>query len=500
MGSRGDVMTLRARRRDDEADDFDQESDDQRHRDARIASQPAVVAAHAMLRDALGIRLADEAARSRFLVLSVPDTSWVGPVAQAFRLHAKGGRPAERLGLVGVGPLDREDWVHVLADGARPATLRDEAATVLLAGGQLVVTTSNPDALPAPVREAADRVARLDRMDLAILRHVAESVCGPCSGWPVEPRPSQNVLEAIGPGTLSLSVRPGDDARAYAERVLRVAAAEVCRCAPDRPGTIVRDQHQLRGLARVPGLGAALAWGRSLATDLMAYRAGRLAWADVDRGALLVGPPGTGKTSFAQALAEECGVPIVGASYAAWQSHGHQGDMLKAMRASFAEARSKAPAILFIDELDSFPCRGRLRGDNASYMQGVVNGLLAELDGMSGRDGVVVVGATNSVEGIDPAILRAGRLDRVIPVALLDVQGRKDILRVHLGDDLQGEDLTQVAALAEGMSGAEIDKVVREAKRAARVAGRRMLVGDLVVAVAEGREMVLTNTSMAILN
>ena len=492
MARSGDVVTLRSQGRDEDTDDFDHGSDEQRQRDARIAAQPAVIAAHAMLRDALGIRLADEAARTRFLILAVPDTHWVGPAVHAFRLHAKGGRPAERLGLVGVGPLDRADWVHIPADGARPGILRDEAGTVLLAGGQLLMTTSDPAALPAPVRAAADRVAVLERMDWAILRHVAETACGPCDGWPVEPRPPQDVLDAISPGTLALAVRPGDDARSYAARVVKIAAAtEAASRVPPGPGTMPARRGVPRGLARVPGLGPALDWARTLVADLRAYRAGRLAWAEVDRGVVLVGPPGTGKTTFGRALAEEAGVPFIATSYAQWQAKGHQGDMLRAMQRSFAEAREAAPCILLIDEIDSFPDRAAERSDHATYVRGVVNGLLAELDGAMGRDGVVVLGACNDADVLDPALVRPGRLDRVIPVGLPDVRGRLEILRVHLGDDLRGVGLEQVARIAERMSGAEIEKAVREARRAARVNGRQLLVGDLIVAIAEDRRIEL---------
>ncbi len=242
----------------------------------------------------------------------------------------------------------------------------------------------------------------------------------------------------------------------------------------------------------MPGLGPALEWGRALVADLEAYRAGRLPWADVDRGAVLVGPPGTGKTTFAAALAEEAGVPLIATSYAAWQSTGHQGDMLKAMRKSFHEARAAAPCLLLIDEVDSFPHRDRVRSDHADYVRGVVNGLLAELDGATSRDGVVVIGACNSADNLDPALVRPGRLDRIVPVGLPDFEGRAAILRVHLGGDLRGADLWQVARIAEGMSGAELEKTVREARRAARAAERGLLVGDLVVAVAEasGAELV----------
>lgn len=233
-------------------------------------------------------------------------------------------------------------------------------------------------------------------------------------------------------------------------------------------------------LDTLQGMGEAGDWGRELAIDLEDWRAGRIQWSDVDRGILLSGPPGTGKTTFAGALARSCGAHLVTGSLSRWQSRGHLGDLLKAMYGAFAEAKQNAPSILFIDEIDAVGDRAKFRGDSAQYCTEVVNGMLECLDGLDGREGVVVVGACNHPERLDPAIIRPGRLDRHVRIDLPDADGRLGILRWHTNDSLPDGDLREVAAVTEGASGALLEQLVRQARRSARRARREMRLGDLI--------------------
>lgn len=231
------------------------------------------------------------------------------------------------------------------------------------------------------------------------------------------------------------------------------------------------------------GLGAAGDWGRDLAIDLADWKAGEISWSEVDKGILLFGAPGTGKTTFASALAHTCGVEIVIVSYAQWQAKGHLGDYLKAMRASFAEAKKKAPCILFIDEFDSAGDRNSGASGNESYDNKAINGLLECLDGSEGRSGVVVIAATNLPAKIDPALRRPGRLDKAIEIPLPDAEARTGILRYHLKGDLDGVDLEPVVSRTEGMAGAWLEALVRNARRSARRARRDMMLEDLLAAL-----------------
>lgn len=191
--------------------------------------------------------------------------------------------------------------------------------------------------------------------------------------------------------------------------------------------------------------------------------------AEVPHGILLQGPPGTGKTMLARALAGEAGVPFFHMSASEFIEM-FVGVGASRVRALFDEAKKAAPAIIFIDELDSVGrVRGAGLGGGHDEREQTLNQILAEMDGFEGHEAVVVLAATNRPDVLDPALLRPGRFDRHVTLELPDLKGREAILKVHCRDvPLAGNvDLHRVAAGTPGFSGADLKNLVNEAAMAA---------------------------------
>lgn len=360
--------------------------------------------------------------------------------------------------------------------------------TMLSEPAPIVVVDETPLALTPVVTETVDLVIEcggLDRDILADVLHV-------CIGTPLEQSLTLMNAMRFDPSSLSLddlvlAVRP----RRSAEEVLNVLEMLANRFAADdgsektaggegggrrgsggnrsgaapsqkrgeKPGpqdvgieiiepvlaadrklaktSVPQKQTSVALVETLSGYGSARAWALDLKADLALWRDAKLSWDEMSTKLLLSGPPGTGKTTYAKALCNTLQVPLLVTSVAHWLEPGYLGDVLKRMSAAFELAASKAPAILFIDELDNIGSRnaggGRPYDD---YWVSLINRLLQLLDGATKTEGVVIVAATNLPDKIDPALLRSGRLETHVRIPLPDLGTMAEILAHHLGTDL----------------------------------------------------------------
>jgi cell division protease FtsH len=458
---------------------LDDESSDNQVNDTIHVVHPDDVAVAAVLghafehsRDAL-TRLKDP---DMVAIIEVPHPDFVAPVARLLRKHLLGPETPVLDGdsvskVTSAAPAGTVIFFK-RADEAKPrmtsADGTEVAAAVQLRCSIIGIATDTSQ-LPRELVSLAEHRIVVPPLDSAAVAAVIEAVTGKRPGAIDEGLARRATLEM-----LSIAVRADLGAERSMARLRRLVGAQ----APKEMGPLLSEMH---------GLGPAKQFGLELAADLRAYIAGKLPWSACPRGLLVSGPPGTGKTSYARALSAEAGVNFIATSYSEWQSHkeGHLGNVTAAIRRTFAEASANKPCIVFIDEIDSLPARGGT-GRNTDWWSAIVNCLLEQLDGFERREGVVVIAACNDPSKLDGALIRAGRLDHHIAIPLPDVPALIGIFQMHLGADLVGADLRAAALAARGHTGADVERWVRVARRAARTAGRMLCSEDLLDAVRSG--------------
>lgn len=405
------------------------------------------------------VKEALKSSSSRALVISVPSTAWISPVKDLF---------AQR-------PFGRK-WTCIARDGSdrkghQPSSGNAEVATALAAGASVVGISVAPEqVLPSTLIGAADFRLPL-KFGSKVVEEAIRKICGGSS------EVEQRDLLGLDLEDLVAAMRPGSTEQDIKARLSSAARTRVGQT----------------GAENVPLLetaieyGAARDWALALVRDMHEYRAGNLPWSAVDRGAVFHSGPGMGKSVLARSIARACEstliVGSVGELFAT--SSGYLDGVIKAQRELFAKAVAAAPSILFLDEIDGLPSRDSLSSRGRDWWMPIIEDFMLLLDDATSarREGVVVIGATNRIAAVDPAILRPGRLERAIEILPPGPEGILNVLLFHVRDEVPEQDLRSVTALMEGFTPAEVMEAVRSARRKARIAARKLCADDLRDAV-----------------
>jgi hypothetical protein len=448
-------MSKRSQIKGNDDDLFDRPDDDD---DAVGTAGVADALALACLRAALP---ADLRRRIRYgdavaVVVQAPAADWCDVLARAARKDA-----AQIVSLARDGTSRRDH---------DPARGNDGVAGDLARGRSVVGVSQDPQRfLPSTLIAVADAQVRVRAPDAKVLRSLLRKHA---SGRVPDALPDVSML---GFHEIVASFRSGAAAGDVVDRLAAVAKRKAVARTGDGPA--------LQELPWVPA--GAMRWGLSLAAEVAAHRAGA-AWPK-DSSALFHGPPGTGKTLFARAVAKSCGLNFIATSPSSWfRNTTGLNDVVTAFTRSWDAARAARPAIYFIDEIDGLPDRSKLDADRLSWWAPLLDAVLLALSGGSDseRDGLVICAATNHPEKIDPALLRPGRIGRLIEIGPPDATGLAAVLRHHLGTALAGADLVPAASLAPGTTPAQAAQWADDTLRLARDAGRAPMLDDLLRVIA----------------
>lgn len=420
-----------------------------------LCHYPMRMLAYGTLQRAFRHSVERRSSRPSIIVCIVPEGARLSDYERAAQLILRGNRQRR---------FDIDDLrtaVHVIDATTRPGRGKPPAHEVFRPKSHTIYLAASLDAVEPRLRFTADLLLHLEKptpRQIASARRLSGAM--PISTQTVEALAGQSmeVIEA-----------------AVGRRHLDTASLLQLKALLHKPADVTPSLDEL------PGYSGQRAWVEGLKRDVADWKAGKLAWQDVDRGALISGPPGTGKTLFAKALAKTLALKLVATSVGEWQSAGtgHLGDMVRSMRASFEAAKAAKGAVLFVDELDSIGDRGNINSGYDYYEMMVVNTFLELTAGAAEIEGVIILGATNHPYRIDPAILRAGRLEKHLRLDLPTREERAEIVSFHLNGRISPSDLRGVTDGLVKATAADLEWLARQARRRARARGEPVTVADI---------------------
>ncbi|MCJ2065984.1 AAA family ATPase [Methylobacterium sp. J-088] len=394
--------------------------------------------------------------RSLALVIEAPSEGYVAPLRDAASRLADFHFQCVRTGSDKV--RDKPTYENALV------------SEKLARGGRICGVSQDPKRyLPSALMAAADLRVSVRSPSNAILTEVIRQATG---------RRPRNLPPALAAGTdfdtLCAAIRTGSTPRQCVRRIQAIAAQAGVDATVSKAPL----------LETTVGYGDAHGWGMRLVADLAAWRRGTLPFESIDRTVVLASDPGLGKTTYVRSLARSTGLPLISTSVSSWFSSGsgYLDSMIKECDRVIALAASQSPAILFLDEIDALPSRKSVSNRNRDFWTPLINHILLSIDSaITGpANNLIVIAATNFAENLDPALVRPGRFNRIIRIERPDAGVMALILRQHLGDDLPGADLSGVAAVIEGETGAVAMGLVTTARARAREAGRELQLVDLM--------------------
>jgi cell division protease FtsH len=404
------------------------------------------------------------------VIFLVPETGWIEPVQKLF---------ASRFG---------PHWQTVAVDSsnnsaAHKSARNAEVATHLARGRNVVGIAAQKDALPSAILRAADLTIQLDAID--------GKTVGRAIRLFTDKKASAGIDHSIASGLefhdLLAAFRRGSTPAEIVERLQKATAA-----LRGSVGAVSSDRIPL--LQDAVEYGEARTWGLKLANDVAICRCNAVEWhLTVDRGAVLYGPPGFGKTFFGRILAKALGAHLLVFSVADLFANGpgYLDSVIKQSREIFARSEAIAKAggicVLMLDECDALPNRATLDSRGRDWWTSLITSVMLSIE--NAGVGQIIIGCTNYINGVDAALLRPGRLERQIELKLPDHAGIVSVLRYHLDDALAGADLCEVGHLLAGSTPAEIMMSVRSARRIARNADRDLTVDDLLESIAPPGEI-----------